>query len=123
MGVEDALVLAGVLERAQEIVRDKSGTTEKRDVLKASFESYDTVRRGRSQWLVASSRRQGQLVKGEVPGIGRDRARFVEDTKERVENIFRFDGKKAVVQALEDLDAIIQDHQLASGEETMTANA
>jgi salicylate hydroxylase len=107
MGVEDALVLAGVLERAQEIIRNKSDTTEKRDVLKAAFEAYDTVRRERSQWLVASSRRQGQLVKGEVPGIGRDRAGFVKDTNERVKKIYEFEGKSAAKQAVNALEATV----------------
>lgn len=107
MGVEDAVVLASVLERAQEVLQNDASPEERRRVLKVAFEAYDSVRRERSQWLVWSSRRQGQMVKGEVPEVGRDRTAFVKDTKERVEKIYKFDGGKEAADAVQALNAAL----------------
>lgn len=106
IGVEDALVLASVVERAQEILTDDDdgSSTRRQSVLVAAFKAYDSVRRERAQWVVASSRRQGQLAKLEIPEIRNDLAKFEKDTTDRLATILRYDWKQMVADAVRAVD-------------------
>lgn len=75
--------------------------------LKAAFKAYDSVRRERVQWVVESSRRQGQLLKREIPEIGNDGAKFEEDAKDRSIKILRYDWKQMVADAVGAVDAAL----------------
>jgi salicylate hydroxylase len=102
MGVEDALTLATVLEKAAATVLS-GGTANKSAAIASAFKAYDTVRRERSQYMVASSRRQGLLVKLEDPEI--DTAeKFMKDTNERVDRIYSFDLKETQKQSIDEYE-------------------
>lgn len=110
-GVEDALVLASVLEHVQNRLADGgSSSASRQNMIKAAFKAYDSVRRERSQWVVASSRRQGQLMNLEIPGIGKDRAKLEKDAEERLVKLLVHDWKKMVAQSICALDAALPTH-------------
>lgn len=99
MGVEDALVLATLLEKASLDLSSHATTTTKTKMIKDVFQTFDAVRRGRSQWLVQSSRYQGALDKGEIEGIERDFVKYIESSSERIDRIFDHDWKQMVQQS------------------------
>ncbi|EED13874.1 zeaxanthin epoxidase, putative [Talaromyces stipitatus ATCC 10500] len=103
MGIEDALVLRTVLERAKQKLSADPAATSKKIALSRAFETFDSIRRERSQWLVASSRRQGQLVKWGVPEI-RNKEDFVRDTQERISKLYGYDWRLMVKQSIEDYE-------------------
>ena len=104
MGVEDALVLSSVLQQAATKMRTHGAAVSKARVLSAAFEAYDAVRRERSQWLVRSSRRQGQKVKGLDPEIGKDFDKFKEDTGAFMEQFFYYDFRAMLQQATDEFE-------------------
>ena len=55
MGVEDALCLSTLMRQVSASIREKSAT--KGQALSTALETFDAVRRTRTQWLVNSSRR------------------------------------------------------------------
>lgn len=100
MGVEDAFVLATVLELAKKKLSSGAATpTSRRIALSRAFETFDTMRRERSQRLVASSRRQGQLNKWEVPDI-HNSDDFVRDTAERSSRFYSYGWRLMVKQSI-----------------------
>lgn len=104
MGVEDALVLSSVLQQAATKMRTHRVAVSKARFLSAAFEAYDAVRRERSQWLVRSSRRQGQKVKGLDPEIGKDFDKFKEDTGAFMEQFFYYDFRAMLQQATDEFE-------------------
>ncbi|KAL3704005.1 hypothetical protein TMatcc_009695 [Talaromyces marneffei ATCC 18224] len=117
MGIEDAIVLVTVLEKAkQELSSYTAGTpTSRKIVLSRAFETFDSTRRERSQWLVASSRRQGLLNQWEVPEV-RNTDDFLRDTAERVSNLYNYDWRLMVQRSIEDYE-----QRLAQGDEKIQA--
>ncbi|KAH8705462.1 putative zeaxanthin epoxidase [Talaromyces proteolyticus] len=104
MGIEDAIVLATILEKAATVLSTvETGAVSKATVLANAFQAYDSVRRERSQWLVSSSRRQGQLSKLEIPEVDSNE-KFIKDTSERVTKLYFFDWKAMIVQGIEDFE-------------------
>ena len=99
MGIEDALVLATLLAQASGHLSLSGATVQKSKVIEDVFQVYDAVRRGRSQWLVWSSRYQSALDKGEIEGIERDRVKYVESTAERTAKVFDHDWRQTVQQS------------------------
>ena len=99
MALEDALVLATLLEKASLDLSSHATTTTKTKMIKDVFQTFDAVRRGRSQWLVQSSRYQGALDKGEIEGIERDFVKYIESSSERIDRIFDHDWKQMVQQS------------------------
>ncbi|KAF5657012.1 salicylate 1-monooxygenase [Fusarium heterosporum] len=55
LGAEDALCLATLLEQVNEVT--SKPTTQLRDIIQVAFDTFDRMRRRRTQWLVNSSRR------------------------------------------------------------------
>ncbi len=66
--IEDASVMAALIEDTARIKSDK-GKVER---LRAAFDTYNTIRHERTQWLVESSRFVGQMYEWQDPKIGRD---------------------------------------------------
>ncbi|WYZ43616.1 hypothetical protein EsH8_VII_000052 [Colletotrichum jinshuiense] len=104
MGVEDALVLVTLLERAGEEVTTKHGEISKHSALAAAFKSYDSVRRGRSRWVVENSRRQGEVFKWLNHEVGRDHERFIKDTQDRMDKIVLYEWRGMILQAKREFD-------------------
>ncbi|KAL4869564.1 hypothetical protein BDV12DRAFT_196191 [Aspergillus spectabilis] len=89
IGVEDALALCVVLERAvKDISQGKGG---KKEVLEKALKVFSDVRYERSQWLVRSSREVCETYEWGNPGCGRDLDKGFEDVKERSHRIWYFD--------------------------------
>ncbi|ERT00606.1 salicylate hydroxylase [Sporothrix schenckii 1099-18] len=92
MCIEDAAVLAELLGDAS--VRDATG-------LQAAFAAFDANRRGRCQWLVASSRRQADLY--ELRALGRDYEAIAAEIRTRQAYIWNIDLDAAIVKSRKDL--------------------
>lgn len=105
MVVEDALVLAAVLERTVATLKTSYSAVSKSKPLVYAFKVYDLVRRERSQWLGSSSRRQGEVVKWLNPTVGRDPDKLVKDTQERMDKIFYYDWKAMLRQTTDESNA------------------
>ncbi|KAM0407408.1 hypothetical protein ACHAPD_012266 [Fusarium lateritium] len=91
MGIEDATVLIAVLEQAAMVLKKGDRGISKEDALVHAFGTYDSVHRERAQWLVQISRRQGELVKWEVPEIEGDWDGIYKDTDEQILPLLLFD--------------------------------
>lgn len=92
MCIEDVAVLAELLGDAG--VTDTTG-------LRAAFAAFDACRRGRDQWLVASSRRAADLY--ELRARGRDFAAIADEVRARQAYIWDIDLDAAIAAAREDL--------------------
>ncbi|KAM0273159.1 hypothetical protein ACHAQH_008450 [Verticillium albo-atrum] len=90
MGVEDALVLATVLDMAAASIR-RQGPGVKASALSAAFQAYSAVRLPRSQWLVQSSREMGELYQWRHPEAGSDAERCGAMLEARTRGIWDFD--------------------------------
>ncbi|KAH8745543.1 hypothetical protein F5883DRAFT_438798 [Diaporthe sp. PMI_573] len=99
MGIEDATVLLAVVDQAAAALKKGGGNVSKAKALTVAFEAYDSVHRERAQWLVRSSRRQGELVKWLVPEIGKFWSKMQEDTAGRSEQLVYLDVEGMIRQA------------------------
>ncbi|KAL5603890.1 hypothetical protein FOVSG1_006640 [Fusarium oxysporum f. sp. vasinfectum] len=108
MGIEDATVLVAVLEQAATVLKKGNRSISREYALINAFKTYDSVHRERAQWLVRISRRQGELVKWEVPEIGGDWSRIHKDMDERIPQLLLFDWEAMVRQANDEFACRIQ---------------
>jgi len=92
--IEDSAVLAELL--ADERVKGP-------DDLEPVFEAFETNRKERSQWLVQSSRRVGDLYEWRAEGVGEDFKKIEEALKEGFGKIWNVDIADFVREAKEDL--------------------
>ena len=104
MGVEDALFLVALLDEVASH-RHAGGKTSTPKAIREAFQVYDQVRRPRTQEVVAFSRRQGQLVKGEVLAVDDDHSKFKADITARLSKMHAYDCAKEVNAAV----GILQD--------------
>ncbi|CBF82819.1 hypothetical protein AN3382.2 [Aspergillus nidulans FGSC A4] len=102
IGVEDALALITVIEKAIRDIHSEQRT--KDDALTAALKAYSDVRYERSQWLVRSSREVCGTYEWSNPEIGGDLEKGFEDVKERSHRIWDFD----IDGMLTDLGSIYQ---------------
>lgn len=104
MGVEDAVMLAALIERADGIIRSGGLNKSTLKCVAEALNIYDSVRRDRAQWLVASSRMQGQIVKGLHPEIGWDFEKLKAHTRSRLNQIQTCDWQSVLNDAVAELD-------------------
>ncbi|CAK7224587.1 hypothetical protein SBRCBS47491_005602 [Sporothrix bragantina] len=90
MCIEDVAVLAELM-----------GTLKSKEELPIAFAAFDASRRGRDQWLVASSRRSADLY--EWRARGRDFAGIADEVRARQAYIWNIDLDKSIARAKEDL--------------------
>jgi len=100
MGVEDALCLSTVIEKA--LAGWREGKITRGEALSMAFKSFDTVRRERSQWLVNSSRTVCDIYQWADPTTGSDPEKCFAEIKWRSHRIWHFDYDKMLVEACED---------------------
>lgn len=100
MGVEDALVLVTVLNKA----REQAGRFGKPRVVKAALQAYSSVRLVRSQWLVSSSRDMGDIYQWRYPTSGRDAANIKSEIESRSRKIWDFNVDGMMAEALQEYD-------------------
>jgi salicylate hydroxylase len=101
--IEDSAVLAELL--ANPAAKTSSG-------LAAVFQAYDQSRRERSQWLVASSRRTGELYEWQAEGVGYDVEKVAAEVHERFEKIWQGDIKKMTADAQVNLEKLLANAEL-----------
>ena len=94
-GVEDALVLATLIEAAG----GKSGLS-KTEMVRAMLATYNDVRYERTQWLVDSSRVVGELFEWQDPHCGSDPEKFGREIEWRSHWIWDYDVEKMVLETL-----------------------
>ena len=100
-GVEDATVLATVIDLAQTQLnqsRDKSRS----EALKAALATYNTVRLERSQWIVESSRILGNIYQWQHEATGNDRKKCEDEVSWRSHKLWDYDIDQMVQQTAED---------------------
>ena len=102
MGIEDALCLSTLLGEVNTTIKENPSA--KQHALKTAFETYDAVRRTRSQWLVNSSRRVCDFY--HQPEWA-DKAKWVkaqtcfEELKDRSYKIWHFDYEGMVQETIQ----------------------
>ncbi|KAL5002548.1 hypothetical protein BDV10DRAFT_191362 [Aspergillus recurvatus] len=96
MGVEDALVLAELLDKVQ---REAGDEEERKRNIRVALKTYSDARIERSQWLVKSSREMGDLYEWRYEGIGGDGVKCKAEWEKRSRVIWDFDVQGMVDQA------------------------
>ncbi|KAF2994144.1 hypothetical protein E8E14_002726 [Neopestalotiopsis sp. 37M] len=91
MGIEDALALATALELAAESLHSDDMSKNKSATVAAALAAYDAVRRGRTQWLVRSSREVSRTYEWANPECGEDAEKCLRDIEWRAHKIWHFD--------------------------------
>ncbi|MCJ1408397.1 hypothetical protein MMC19_002472 [Ptychographa xylographoides] len=97
--IEDSAVMAELLAAAA--ARLKSGSKmSKKELLEATFASFEAARKERTQWLVQSSRLNGDLYEWRADGYGKDLQKIHKELKESNEKIWKVDvramGREAI---------------------------
>jgi len=105
IGVEDALAMAQVLEMAAETLQ--STDMSKAQVLRSAFETYDAVRRERSQWLVHSSRNICDVYEWNNPKTGSNPEKCLEEIKWRSHKIWYFNIEGMLLETRKEFDSRI----------------
>jgi salicylate hydroxylase len=99
-GVEDALALAELLAAVDQRL-DESVDDDRRDtIIVRAFDAYNEERYERTQWLVDSSRRVGDLYEWRDPDCGSDADKFGPELQWRCRKIWDFDVDQMVSRAL-----------------------
>ncbi|KIL88311.1 salicylate 1-monooxygenase [Fusarium avenaceum] len=98
MGVEDALVLATVLDLATEHT-DEESVHDKAKSISAALSAYDSVRRERSQWLVRGSRDIGDLYQWRNRSTGREVSKCEAELRRHQKEIWDFNVNDMVAAA------------------------
>lgn len=104
-GIEDALLLAELLAAVQS--RGDRDTLRQR--VEAALSVYNETRYERTQWLVESSRSNGDISEWRYDGVGRDHRKFEHEEKWRLDKIRNYDTDMMVQEALELLQSKLQD--------------
>ena len=92
--------LLAALEQGAMALKRSDLVTSKEDVLVHAYEMYDSVHREPAHWLVRISRRQGEVVKWEVPGIDGNCDRIHKDMDERIPPLLSFDWQGEIRQTI-----------------------
>jgi salicylate hydroxylase len=101
MGVEDALVLAELLEHVQSLpvsARPRS--------LAAALQAFSAVRIERSQWLVQSSRDMGDIYEWRYSDTGGDSAKCKAEFERRARKIWDFDVDAMVAESKKEYEKL-----------------
>lgn len=94
VGVEDALCLSTLLEKAVTAIDENKAS--KAQALDLVFSTFNAVRRPRTQWLVRSSHDVCDIYEWDHPKTGADPAKCFAEIKRRSHKIWYFDYEKMV---------------------------
>lgn len=100
-GIEDATVLATVIDLAQSKVREL-GSASRSKVLKEALATYNAIRLERTQWLVESSRILGHVYDWQHEPTGSDTDKCSEEVSWRSHKIWDYDIDEMLKQTTED---------------------
>jgi salicylate hydroxylase len=104
-GVEDVLCLVSLIEECLAHQSDVGTSIPKGRAIELAFQTYDSIRRSRSQWLVNSSRRVCDLYhqpEWAEPKKWVKAKTCFEEIKDRSHKIWHFDHADMVVRAISD---------------------
>ena len=82
----------------------KGSKASKNQVLEATFAAFEASRKERTQWLVQSSRLNGDLFEWRAEGYGSNIEMIEKELRERNDIIWNVDMGKMVQGAIEDLE-------------------
>lgn len=102
--LEDALVLGTLLGEATNANAD----IPKSQKVQAALEAYDTMRRPRSQRVVASSNATGLILTGHNPEIGADKEKMRKALETRWKWIHFFDLQAHCADALQNYHGLLK---------------
>ena len=94
MCIEDAAILAELLVDPRVAENGDKG-------IAAAFKAYSEQRLERTQWLVQSSRRSGDLYEWRAEGVGRDIAKIAEECRWRDDKIWNGQVSEYIQEAKE----------------------
>ncbi|RDW79370.1 salicylate hydroxylase-4 [Coleophoma cylindrospora] len=97
--IEDSAVLAELL--ASPDAKSPAG-------IHAAFQAFDHCRRPRTQWLVASSRRTGELYEWQAKGVGADVEKIAAEAHDRFEKIWNGDIAQMIAEAQTEFQKILE---------------
>ncbi|KAI1474751.1 hypothetical protein K445DRAFT_301200 [Daldinia sp. EC12] len=107
-GIEDALVLASLLEAVNTTLESQTSKT-KIELCQAALVAYNNVRYDRTQWLVGASRRTCALFHWEDPEIGGDFEKFQLEVSKLFHQIWDNDILEMVRGALVNFDEVLDE--------------
>jgi salicylate hydroxylase len=107
-GLEDALILAQVLERAYTTLAKSAAPPSVSRALYAAFEAYDDIRRPRAQHQVDTSVECGLLYNLSHPEAGDNMQKTVDNLNRRFDWLWNHDLDKDAQKAVRQFDEIIQ---------------
>jgi salicylate hydroxylase len=107
-GLEDALILARVLERAYTTLGDPAAPAAASKALHAAFEAYDDIRRPRAQRQVDTSVECGLLYNLSHPEAGDDMQKTVDNLNQRFDWLWNHDLDEDAEKAVRRFDEIVQ---------------
>ncbi|KAL4736209.1 hypothetical protein BDV11DRAFT_211400 [Aspergillus similis] len=99
MGVEDAAVLATVLDAALDDHSPRKTTVVKRKAITAAFRAYSEIRMQRSQRVVKDSRMVGEVCMWQDPETARDPEKCFQAIWQSYTRIWEFDVEEMVERA------------------------
>ena len=105
--IEDAAILAELLLEAKN-VSQRQACPDTATLLEKTFAAYEAVRLERTQWLVASSRRTGDIFDWMDPECGRDPAKMEQELLWRHNKIWWADIEAMVSEAKEHLRGAVE---------------
>ncbi|KAF7197304.1 6-methylsalicylic acid decarboxylase atA [Pseudocercospora fuligena] len=108
-GLEDAVVLSHLFS-----------LTTSASHIPALFEAYDAVRRTRAQSVVQTSQEAGEMYSWNLPGIGNDMQKIVDNANDRLHWIWQHDIQQDVKRAETMFYDIVRSSRSASVPETFT---
>lgn len=107
-GIEDALTMSRVLERAYRTLPASATPSEMSRALQAAFEAYEEVRRPRAQRQIDTSVECGLLYSLSDPEIGDDMQTTVDNLNQRFDWLWNHDLDEDAENAVRRFDEIFQ---------------
>lgn len=106
-GLEDALIMSRVLERAYTTLTESVTPSETSRAIRAAFEAYDDIRRPRAQRQVDTSVECGLLYNLSHPDAGDDMQKTVDNMNRRFDWLWNHDLDEDAEIALSRFDEIV----------------
>ncbi|KAK5942332.1 hypothetical protein PMZ80_004895 [Knufia obscura] len=114
IGVEDALCLSALLDKAASVIQDDKAS--KSQALKLAFITFNTIRRKRTQWLVQSSHDVCEIYEWNHPKTGSDPDKCFEEIRRRSHKIWYFDYEDMVRESSESFEWRVVIQALVNGD-------
>ncbi|XXH02194.1 hypothetical protein Hte_008562 [Hypoxylon texense] len=105
-GIEDALVLASIVEAANTKANGQSQKT-KVEICHDALIAYNTVRYDRTQWLIGATREACALLHWQDKAVGSDPDKFLSEISKRFHKIWDNDINIMVEDALKEFDKVL----------------